>query len=338
MHTRAYVTEYSDAGLPAIARVGEKNALLAELGAMASSFGLRIPSGFIVTAAAYERYVQAGHLLPLIHHVDNELGARRIDVAEAGRTLRSAFCRAEMPEDLAAALGLAYRRLVEHAGAEVVVRPSPPPVEGAPLQVGQHDAIVNVVGALELIEACRHCYASMFTDRAIRHRHSRGLDAGAMSLPLGVQHLVRADHGGAGLAEWIRGATRSVLVIHAAPGFHGGAVTDHDRYEFDVGPDDEVRLRTASFGAKLGKRVYDCDSGTLRRVETSAEERSLEILTADELQRLARGTLAASRHFGESMQLEWARDGRDGEIFVLQLSRMRTASRARRAPADLSSA
>ena len=186
-----------------VPRVGGKNASLGEMVRTLAVRGVRVPPGFATTADSYWRFIEANGLRDVIAHALAEFDAGKAPLADVGRTIRRAFLRGEWPENTAQHLRLAYRRLSDKTGkadADVAVRSSATAEDLADASfAGQQETYLNICGEAALLVACRRCYASLFTDRAISYRRAKGFDDLKVALSVGVQRMVRSDIGGAGV-------------------------------------------------------------------------------------------------------------------------------------------
>jgi pyruvate,water dikinase len=329
----APVLWFEHLGIADVPRVGGKNASLGEMVRELSARGVRVPGGFATSADAYREYVAANGIGPALAELLEDHRAGRATLRQTGAGARELFLRGEFPEATAQEILRFYRQLGERAGRPdpaVAVRSSAT-AEDLPDAsfAGQQETYLNVVGEEALLEACRKCYASLFTDRAITYRELKGFDHLQVALSVGVQEMVRADLGGSGVMFTIdtESGFPDVAVISAAWGLGETVVqgtVDPDKYLvfkplLDVAPDPVVE-RTR--GAKLQKMVYDDDapSGGVRTrlVDTSAAERRAFVLDDDEVLQLARWAVLVEQHYGRPMDLEWAKDGSSGELFLLQ--------------------
>ena len=215
---------FDDLGRGDVARVGGKNASLGEMVVKLSERGVAVPPGFATTAEAYWRFVDANGLLEPMQKAFNDLQAGRATLAETGKILRQAFVRGDWPEETAQAIRRAYQVLCERIGreqADMAVRSSAT-AEDLPDAsfAGQQETFLNIRGEKALLDACRRCYASLFTDRAISYREIKGFDHFKVALSVGVQVMVRSDLGGAGVMFSIDTETGfdKVAIINAAWG------------------------------------------------------------------------------------------------------------------------
>ncbi|MFF9481861.1 phosphoenolpyruvate synthase [Streptomyces sp. NPDC014733] len=310
------------------ARVGGKNASLGELTRHLRAAGVRVPPGFATTADAYRELLGTGELRSRVaEQIDRLHAGAPLD--EVGAALRAAFLGRPLPAPLRDAVLTAYDRLAEETGRtapEVAVRSSAT-AEDLPEAsfAGQQETYLNVRGADRLLEACTRCYASLFTDRALDYRERMGFDHLAVALSVGVQLMVRSDLAGAGVVFTLdpESGFPEVIVVSAAWGLGetvvGGRV-DPDEYTLfkpsmkDPALDPVIDVR---IGGKRLKTVY-ADTGLTRTVDTPAEERGRRVLDDTEVRTLGGWAAAIEDHYGSPMDIEWAKDGLTGELWIVQ--------------------
>ena len=204
--------------------LGGKNASLGEMVRNLGEKGVKVPPGFATTAEAYWQYVEANGLRRVIADSLKALDAGHASLAQIGATVRQEFLRGTLPKDLADAIQSAYRQLCSRANGEtldVAVRSSAT-AEDLPDAsfAGQQESYLNIRGEAALLDACRRCYASLFTDRAISYRRTKGFDHMKVALSIGIQRMVRSDLGSAGVMFSIDTETGfdKVVLINAAWG------------------------------------------------------------------------------------------------------------------------
>jgi len=322
--------------------VGGKNASLGELLRHLSSAGVRCVGGFATTVAAYRAFLAANALEPEIAQLMERYLAGRLPLATAGKQIRARLLRASLPDDLARAVKAAYRELRAGRGAvEVAVRSSAT-AEDLPDAsfAGQQETFLNVRGEAALLAACRRCLASLYTDRAISYRENHGIDQLKVALSVGVQPMVRSDRAVAGVMFSIDTETGcpDVVVINASFGLGETIVqgsVDPDEYRvfkplLAAGARPVIERKR---GSKQRKLVYGRGRATTRLVQTRPAERSQLALADDEILTLARWAVQIEAHYAKPMDMEWAKDGRTGELFILQ-ARPETVQ-ARRHSAEL---
>jgi pyruvate,water dikinase len=313
-----------------VAQVGGKNASLGEMVQTLAPRGIRVPPGFATTAGAYWDYVEANDLGGEIGALLAQLAEGRATLAETGREIRALILRGEWPEDTAAAIAQAYRELCERTGkadVDVAVRSSAT-AEDLPDAsfAGQQETFLNIRGEKALLNACRRCYASLFTDRAISYRDAKGFDHMAVALSIGVQQMVRSDLGGAGVMFSIDTETgfKDVVVIDAAWGLGENVVqgaVDPDEYQVFkplLADAALVPIIEKKRGQKAQKMIYAAGEKPTRNVPTSKAERAAFVLDDPEILTLARWAASIEAHYGCPMDMEWARDGETGEMFIVQ--------------------
>ena len=271
----SYVLWFEDVNRSDVGRVGGKNASLGEMVRNLGTKGVHVPAGFATTAEAYWRFISTdaatGTLRDMIAHTFDELASEKISLAEAGGKLRTAILGTPWPPEIERALTSAYGDLCRRAAktdADVAVRSSAT-AEDLPEAsfAGQQESFLNVRGEAMLLDACRRCYASLFTDRAIAYRQAKGFDHTKVALSIGVQLMVRSDLGASGVMFSIDTETGfdRIVLINAAWGLGENVVqgaVNPDEYQVfkpllsapGVVPIVEKRL-----GTKKQKMVYASD-------------------------------------------------------------------------------
>ncbi len=322
---------FDDPKCTEVGRVGGKNAGLAEVTRSLSSAGIRVPPGFAVTASAYRAFIEAGQLAPKLRQQIDAFHHRKQSLAETGAAMRRIIVGAELPAQIAASILDAYRELGKRCAStdpSVAVRSSAT-AEDLPQAsfAGQQETYLNVSGGAELLRACRKCYASLFTDRAIVYRETNGFDHLQVALSIGIQKMVRSDRAGSGVMFTLDTETgfRGVAVINAAWGLGENVVqgtVNPDKYVvFKPLLADERRtpIIEKTLGKKERKLIYGDGGGArTRNINTTRRERESMVLTDAEILQLARWAAAIENHYERPMDIEWAKDGESGEIFVVQ--------------------
>jgi len=327
----AHVIPFEELGRNDVSRVGGKNASLGEMVRNLAAEGVMVPPGFATTADAYWQFVEQNGLKDRIASALDDLEARRAGLSKVGQTIRGAFLRGDWPVETANAITHAYRDLCRRVGnqtTDVAVRSSAT-AEDLPDAsfAGQQESFLNIRGEAALLDACRRCYASLFTDRAISYRNAKGFDHLKVALSVGVQKMVRSDLGSAGVMFSVDTETGfdKVVVINAAWGLGENVVqgtVDPDEYQIfkpllsdaSLAPIVEKKL-----GGKTLKMVY-ATSGQIptRNVPTSRAERASLVLKDPEILQLARWACAIEDHYGMAMDMEWAKDGQTSKLYILQ--------------------
>ncbi|HSN57045.1 MAG TPA: phosphoenolpyruvate synthase [Candidatus Sulfomarinibacteraceae bacterium] len=314
-----------------VASVGGKNASLGEMIGALAARGVRVPDGFATTAAAYRHFLDANDLADAIRGDLQAFHAGDASLEATGESIRSRIREAPLPEAVAQAIRDAYRDLggrLDRADPEVAVRSSAT-AEDLPEAsfAGQQETFLGVSGPDELLEACVRCYASLFTDRAISYREEQGFDHLDVALSVGVQEMVRAGEGGSGVMFTLDTDTGfpDAVLIDAAWGLGenvvGGEVNPDEYMVFKPLLDRDggcVPIIRKDLGSKEKRMVARDDGSGTENVETSPEERERFVLTDDEILALARWAVVIEEHYRRPMDIEWAKDGGSGELFILQ--------------------
>ena len=281
-----FIVWFEESGRADGSRVGGKNASLGEMVCHLTREGIRVPSGFATVADAYWRFVETNALRETIEQRLDELAAGRTSLAEAGSSIRAAFLRGTWPKDVAGAIKSAYQELCrrsQKADADVAVRSSAT-AEDLPDAsfAGQQETFLNIRGVTALLDACRRCFASLFTDRAIAYRQAKGFDHLKVALSIGVQNMVRSDLGGAGVMFSVDTETGfdRLVVINAAWGLGENVVqgaVDPDEYQVYkplLADSSFVPIVEKTIGEKAQKMIYaTAGDGPTRNVPTSKAER-----------------------------------------------------------------
>lgn len=325
-----YIFNLADVGMSEVPLVGGKNASSGELIRTLSTVGIRVPRGFAVSATGYRDLISANKLRDPIVTALGALGKSKTSLSAAGASIRELIGNAALPTDLAADILSAYRKLgaaIGEANPAVAVRSSAT-AEDLPEAsfAGQQESYLNVVGEEQLLSACRRCYASLFTDRAIAYRQAKGIGDLAVALSIGVQQMVRSDIGSSGVMFSLdpdSGFPR-VVVINAAWGLGEAIVqgaVDPDKYMVfkplmkTSGPLPLIEKRR---GSKKLKVILDETGGGTKTVDTVVDEQQSWVLSDTDLFKLSCWALLVEKHYGRPMDMEWAKDGVTGELFMVQ--------------------
>jgi pyruvate,water dikinase len=313
-----------------VPRVGGKNASLGEMVQVLIPRGIQVPLGFATTADAYWLFVDANGLRQQIASRLAAWNEGRATLAQTGEAIRALFLGASWPSELEQSIRAAYAELARRAGRDdldVAVRSSAT-AEDLPDAsfAGQQETFLNIRGGDALLAACRRCYASLFTDRAISYRKAKGFDHLKVALSIGVQRMVRSDIGASGVMFSIDTETGfdQVVLINGAWGLGENVV------QGTVDPDEFVVFKPfldrpgiipiieKKRGAKAQKMVYATGDAPTRNVPTSKVERAAFVLDDEQILTLARWARTIEQHYGCPMDMEWAFDGDTGEMFIVQ--------------------
>lgn len=315
--------------------VGGKNASLGEMCRELAAKGVKVPDGFAVTAEAYRHFLKSAGIDREVREILRDLDTRNIDnLRERGQAARQAVLAAQLPLELRDAICRAYDRLSgNNASLDVAVRSSAT-AEDLPDAsfAGQQESYLNVRGPQMLLETCRRCFASLFTDRAISYRVDKGFDHLKIALSIGVQRMVRSDLATAGVMFSIDTETgfKNAVLINAAYGLGEnvvqGSVNPDEYYVFKPTLQQGFRpIIEKRLGNKEFKLIYDVGGSRMtRNVPVSPEQRARFALGDDDVLTLARWACIIEDHYSAKrgrptpMDMEWARDGITGELFIVQ--------------------
>jgi pyruvate,water dikinase len=331
-----WIRSFDDVGMTDIASVGGKNASLGEMRRALTPLGIRTPDGFATTADAYRAFLRGADLEHVVRRTLVDLDISNIDALQAaGTRVRSAMLAAPLPAELVHAVGEGYRRLEERYGpnCDVAVRSSAT-AEDLPEAsfAGQQETFLNIHGEAMLLDAVRRCYASLFTDRAIVYRVHHGFDHTQVALSVGVQKMVRSDLASAGVMFSIdteTGFSNAVLITGAyglGESVVQGTVNPDEFYVFKPTLTGDFRpILQKKLGTKEFKLVYE-EGGTrqTRSVPVVAEDRERFVLSDDDVLTLARWAVLVEGHYSQlrktptPMDIEWAKDGRTGDLYLVQ--------------------
>ncbi|MCF7968886.1 MAG: phosphoenolpyruvate synthase [Methylococcaceae bacterium] len=332
----AEVLWFDEIGIEDVPLVGGKNASLGEMFRELTPQGVRIPNGFAITAAAYHDFVENSGVASRLAEILAGLDTRDIaDLQWRGLAARQAILDAELPESLQAAILDAYAKLSDGlaAPADVAVRSSAT-AEDLPDAsfAGQQETYLNVQGATALLAACKRCFASLYTDRAISYRVDKGFDAMRIGLSIGVQRMVRSDLAAAGVMFSIdteTGFTDAVLINGAwglGENVVAGSVNPDEFYVFKPTLKQGFRpILRKQLGNKEQKLIYDVGGGKMtRNVAVATKDRQRFCIDDDDILTLAHWACLIEDHYSgkrgspSPMDMEWAKDGRTGELFIVQ--------------------
>jgi len=320
-----------------VALVGGKNASLGEMYQQLVPKGINIPNAFVITAKAYREFVEEAGLLNLVRSELSDLDTHDVKaLQQAGKKVRSAFVKAPIPEGLAQEIREAYGNLSNAYGVvnvDVAVRSSATAEDlpGASF-AGQQETYLNVSGVDDVIDATRKAFASLFTDRAISYRVDKGFNHFDVSLSVGVQKMVRSDKGSSGVMFTLDTETgfRDVVQISSSWGLGEMVV------QGKVTPDEFLVFKPAlaagrsavikkELGPKRTKMVYSkTKKSPTKVVGVTTKDQGRFTLTDEEILTLARWGVIIEKHYtaragrDRPMDMEWARDGQSGELFIVQ--------------------
>ncbi len=331
IHHEGYIRWLAKVAHEDIETVGPKNATLGDMIRNLKPHGIPFPRGFATTAQAYRDFIHNNNLETEVRSLVEGYQTERISVEEVSRSIRRLFKSARLPAKAAQEIEEAYERLSESPGDEnhtVAVRSSAT-AEDLPEAsfAGMLESFVNVRGKEALLEACVRCYASLFSERAIIYREEMGFDHLQVALSVSVQRMVRSDKGSAGVMFSVdkRSGFPDIVLISAAWGLgenvvQGVVIPDiYKVFKPLLGKEGRIPIVEKLLGDKGMKCVFapGKDGGT-RNVKTPSEERERFVLKDEEMIQLARWACLIETRYGKPMDIEWAKDGMDGRLYIVQ--------------------
>lgn len=336
MRTSALVLWFGDVGIEDISLVGGKNASLGEMIRHLATKDVRIPNGFATTSYAYQEFIRSAGLEDRLRALFRDLVVEDVDqLREHGKKARALILESSFPDQLSDEITRAYQLLCEQYGNDtsVAVRSSAT-AEDLPEAsfAGQQETYLNVQGVDEVLEACKKCFASLFTDRAIYYRQIRSFDHLTIALSVGIQKMVRSDLASSGVLFSIDTETgfKDVVLMNASYGLGEmivqGSVNPDEYRVFKPTLKQGFRpILTKRVGTKEFQLIYDVGgSKRTKTVPVAPSERIKLVLTDEEILQLARWACLIEDHYTQTrgvytpMDMEWAKDGITGEMFIVQ--------------------
>ncbi len=332
----SYIKWFREIGIKDVPIVGGKTASLGEMFRELTPKGVKVPDGFAITAQAYRDFLTEAGLDQKIDALLRGLNTQNLEaLRDCGSAIRESIVSAQFPADLEQEIIGAYERLREAGGtsAGVAVRSSAT-AEDLPDAsfAGQQETYLNVRGRHALIDACRRCFASLFTDRAISYRADKGFDHGKIALSIAVQRMVRSDLSASGIMFTIDTETgfRDAVLINASYGLGEnvvqGSVNPDEYYVFKPTLKKGFRpILQKAIGNKEFKLIYDVGGEKMvKNVPVSPGDRNRFAISDDDILTLARWACVIEDHYSAvkgkptPMDTEWAKDGNTGELFIVQ--------------------
>lgn len=337
-----YIKKFRDTGLRDIAQVGGKNASIGEMFAHLVPKGIAVPDGFAVTAEAYRYFLNCNHLEQSLQNLMQQLDRKEFaNLTEIGQKARTLIMNAQMPGDLQMAILDEYDYVFDFKEQAVAVRSSAT-AEDLPDAsfAGQHESYLNITGHSAVIHAVKQCFASLYTDRAIKYREDKGFAHDKVYLSVGVQEMVRADLGcsGVGFTLEPESGFRDVIQISGVWGLGEnmvqGAVVPDEFLVFKP----TLRLKKQAIiqktlGSKSKMMVYtqgEDESHTTINEDTPWESREKFVLEDPDILKLANWALLIEGHYQKPMDFEWAKDGNSGGLYLIQARPETVHSQARK--------
>jgi len=325
-----YIKLFSDISIKEIPLVGGKNASLGEMYSNLVSKGINVPPGFAITAPGFIYFLKFNKLDSLISEWLKGLDTTDVKkLAHVGLKIRTAILKAKLPQDLSKEIVEAYKKLSIDTkmpkGASVAVRSSAT-AEDLPQAsfAGQQESYLNVQGDKSLLDSVKHCFASLYTDRAISYRVNQGFEHKEIALSVGVQKMVRSDMACSGVIFTIdtESGFKDVVLVDASYGLGEnivkGRVNPDQYYVFKPTLKQGYKsIISRALGSKEKRLVYKGKTGTLQKNVTLRDQRKWALTDAEVLQ-LARWAVQIEEYYGHTQDIEWAKDGLTKQLFIVQ--------------------
>ena len=325
-----YIRFFNELGIGDVPSVGGKNASLGEMYQNLSNKGINVPNGFATTSDAYWLLLDENNIKEKIHDILNDLDISDTqNLQKRGKEVRELILSSKLPHTLEDELLEAYKKLSKEYDLEnvdVAVRSSGT-AEDLPDAsfAGQQETFLNISSTDKLLKSVKACFASLFTDRAISYRTSRGFDHFKVALSVGVQKMVRSDISSSGIMFTIdtESGSDKLILINSIWGLGenivSGKVNGDEFFVFKPTlKEGKNTILKRSLGIKKEKLLYgENDTHTLN-VKTSKEEQNSFSITDDEVIALAKQALIIEEHYKRPMDIEWAKDGKDDKLYIVQ--------------------
>ena len=335
------IIRFKQLGIKDIEEVGGKNASLGEMISNLSGLGIKVPDGFATTADAFRQFLMQQDL-------DKRIAARlaalntndMVALAEAGHEIRQWILDTPFPDNFLNEVSAAYQKLqADDSNTAVAVRSSAT-AEDLPDAsfAGQQETYLNVCGLDNVLASIKKVFASLYNDRAISYRVHQNFDHGKVALSAGIQHMVRSDLGTSGVMFTLdtESGFSDAVFITAAYGLGEtmvqGAVNPDEFYVYKTGlQQNKPAILNRTLGSKLIKMIYNentNDSDFVQTIDVDEQDRSRFCLNDDQVAELARHAITIEQHYARPMDIEWALDGADGHIYIVQARPETVESRA----------
>lgn len=337
MATSKHILFFNQISITDIGKVGGKNASLGEMYSKLNPMGINIPNGFAVTAESYRMFRKANNLDKTLEDLLLSLDTNEYsNLSSIGEKARNLILTANIPEEISNEIRAAYQELCkqcEISNLDVAVRSSATS-EDLPSAsfAGRMESFLNISGEIQLLEAVRRCYSSLFTDRAIKYRHDMGFTGIDIAISVGVQQMVRSDKATSGVAFTIDpdSGFKNAIVINGTFGLGENIVQGR------VTPDEWMVFKPTLFSKKLnpilksrcGKKEFtmiysEKTEGasvekTIENIDTPLAERNKFSLNPNEVVKLAQWCQKIEDHYKKAMDIEWAKDGLNDQLYIVQ--------------------
>lgn len=308
--------------------VGGKNSSLGEMYSKLTQKGINVPDGFATSSRAYWYYLKENEIDKELEQIFSNFNPNSLEsLKETGKASRNLILKAQFPKDLEKEIIESYKKLEKKYGenVEVAVRSSATAEDLADASfAGQHETYLNISGREQLLEAVKKCIASLFTDRAISYREEKRFNHLKIALSVGVQKMIRSDLASSGVMFTLDTETgfSNVVLINSIWGIGEmivkGKITPDQFYIFKPTLKQGYKsIILKNLGRKNKKYLFAKDGG-LEEVSVSGKDQLRFSLTEEEILVLARWAVKIEEHYGLAQDIEWAKDGKTGELFIVQ--------------------
>lgn len=329
-----FIIPFQDLKIEDVPEVGGKNASLGEMIGTLSKKGVKIPGGFAVTATAYRHFLSETNLGDFIKEALKDLNTRNLhQLAQKGKLIREKIIQTDFPKDMEEAIILAHAKAEKKYGrdSDFAIRSSAT-AEDLPDAsfAGEHETFLNVRGKADILKAVKAAMASLFTNRAISYRVDKHFDHLKIALSVGVQRMIRSDLACSGIMFTLDTETgfKEVVLINGSWGLGemivGGEVTPDEFLVFKKNLQGKyMPIINKTLGTKDRKMIYGKQTPT-EIIPTTVQERTNYILSDEEILQLAKWAVIVENHYSQKygkwtpMDLEWAKDGKTGELYIIQ--------------------
>ncbi|MDP3836642.1 MAG: phosphoenolpyruvate synthase [bacterium] len=326
MNKPVFVRFFEELSIKDVPSVGGKNASLGEMYRKLHDQGIKVPNGFATTASAYNYFLESTGLKKRIKDILKDLDTKDTrNLMAHGKRVREEILKVQLPADFKKEIVAAYKKLSAESkvkATDVAVRSSAT-AEDLPDAsfAGQQETFLNIVGEKELLLAVKKCIASLFTDRAISYREDKGFDHFSIALSVGVQKMVRSDLGSSGVMFTIdtESGFRNTVLINSIYGLGEnivqGRVNPDEYYVFKP----TLAIISRSIGKKEVRMIYNRKGKSpVKNIPVSASDRLKPSISDAQVKQLAKWGMIIEEHYGRAMDIEWALDGRNNELYIIQ--------------------
>jgi pyruvate, water dikinase len=320
-----FIKFFKDLSIKDVPKVGGKNASLGEMYKQLTKKGILIPNGFATTSEAFHYFLKEEKLKEKIKDILSDLDTHKVkNLMARGKKVRDLILKAKLPKDFEAEIILAYKKLSKESKekfTDVAVRSSAT-AEDLPDAsfAGQQETFLNIRGEKELLLAVKKCIASLFTNRAISYRTDKGFEHFSIALSVGVQKMARADLGSSGVMFTIDTETGfdKVVLINSIYGLGEnivqGRVNPDEFYVFKP----TMSIISKNIGKKSEKMIYNTGKKPVKNIPVSFKDRIKASISDEQVKTLAKWGMIIEKHYNRPMDIEWALDGRNNKLYIVQ--------------------